>query len=146
MTYLPDVNVWIALYAELSTHHEAACQWFEGIGEADVVFCRLTQLGFLRLLTNRHVMQEEVLSPAAAWEANQSIRQNPKVGFAVELAGFPEVWRAPGATLASSPNLWTDAYLAAFARENSFTLVTFDQKLPMQTGARALVLGVGSQF
>lgn len=109
MTYLPDVNVWIALYAELSAHHEAACQWFEGIGEADVVFCRLTQLGFLRLLTNRHVMQEEVLSPAAAWEAYQSIRQNPKVGFAVELAGFPEVWRAPGATLASSPNLWTDA-------------------------------------
>ncbi len=46
MTYLPDVNVWIALYAELSAHHEAACQWFEGIGEADVVFCQAYAIGF----------------------------------------------------------------------------------------------------
>ena len=146
MTYLPDVNVWIALYAELSAHHEAACEWFEGIGEADVVFCRLTQLGFLRLLTNRHVMQEEVLIRAAAWDAYESIRQNPKVEFATEPAGFPEVWKVPAATRASSPNLWTDAYLAAFAQENAFTRVTFDQKLTVQTGVRAIVLGVPAQF
>ena len=63
MTYLPDVNVWIALAAERHTHHHAARRWFGNLQNEKLAFCRLTQMGFLRLLTNRHVMQEEVMTP-----------------------------------------------------------------------------------
>jgi predicted nucleic acid-binding protein len=54
MTYLPDVNVWIALAAERRAHHRVARQWFSNVQDEKLVFCRLTQLGFLRLLTERH--------------------------------------------------------------------------------------------
>ena len=57
MTYLLDVNVWIALAAERHTHHRVARRWFSNLLDEKLAFCRITQLGFLRLLTNRHVMQ-----------------------------------------------------------------------------------------
>jgi predicted nucleic acid-binding protein len=63
MTYLLDVNVWIALAAERHTHHRVARHWFSNLQDEKLAFCRLTQLGFLRLLTNKHVMQEEVMKP-----------------------------------------------------------------------------------
>jgi predicted nucleic acid-binding protein len=66
MTYLPDVNVRIALAAERHKHHSMARQWFIGLRDADLAFCRVTQMGFLRLLTNAHVMQKEVLTPDGA--------------------------------------------------------------------------------
>ena len=35
-----------------------------GVGaDQKLVFCRITQLGFLGLLTNTHVMEEEVMNP-----------------------------------------------------------------------------------
>ena len=55
MTYLPDVNVWIALAAERHTLHRAARHWFSKLQDEKLAFCRLTQLGFLRLLTNIHL-------------------------------------------------------------------------------------------
>ena len=54
MTYLLDVNVWIALAAERHTHHRVARYWFSNLQDEKLAFCRLTQLGFLRLLTNIH--------------------------------------------------------------------------------------------
>lgn len=69
MTYLLDVNVWIALSAERHVHHRIARQWFSDVRNEKLAFCRITQLGFLRLLTNRHVMQEEVMSSNGAWQA-----------------------------------------------------------------------------
>ncbi len=51
MTYLPDINVWIALAAEKHIHHPAARYWFANLHDERLTFCRLTQLGFLRLLT-----------------------------------------------------------------------------------------------
>ncbi len=53
MIYLPDVNVWIALAADKHIHHSVAKRWFTNIQADQVLFCRITQLGFLRLLTNK---------------------------------------------------------------------------------------------
>ncbi|HEY0758459.1 MAG TPA: hypothetical protein VGD59_04290 [Acidisarcina sp.] len=66
MTYLPDVNVWIALASNRHVHHQAAKAWFETLADERSVFCRITELGFLRLLTNIHVMGEDVLTPERA--------------------------------------------------------------------------------
>jgi|GEM_PF-5589001 len=42
MTYLPDVNVWIALAAELHTHHRVARHWFSNLQDEKLAFCRIT--------------------------------------------------------------------------------------------------------
>ncbi len=66
MICLPDVNVWIALTVDKHVLHLAARRWFMNATEEKLVFCRITQAGFLRLLTNRHVMQDEVMTPDRA--------------------------------------------------------------------------------
>jgi uncharacterized protein len=140
MTYLPDVNVWIALAAEKHTHHRAARHWFTSLQDEKLAFCRFTQLGFLRLLTNKHVMQEEVMSPAQAWEAYRVLRSDRRIGFLPEPNDLAETWDAFTEGQLLSPNLWTDAYLCALAHAAGLTLVTFDAKIPTRAGLTCLVL------
>ena len=53
---LPDINVWLALAFDSHIHHPDAKKWFDGLADdAICYFCRLTQLGFLRLATNPKV-------------------------------------------------------------------------------------------
>jgi len=47
---LPDVNVWIALAAEGHVHHVPAREWFPAQPDASIAYCRITQMGLLRLL------------------------------------------------------------------------------------------------
>lgn len=126
MIYLPDVNVWIALASNGHVHHPAAKSWFQNIGTDQLVFCRITELGFLRLLTNIHVMGEDVLDPAHAWRIYDQLRSDSRVIFLPEQAAFSEHWRASGNQIVGGPNAWTDAYLAVFAIHANATVVTFD--------------------
>ena len=130
MIYLPDVNVWIALAADKHIHHNVAKRWFTNIQEDHVLFCRITQLGFLRLLTNRHVMGEEALSPSDAWRAYRALRTDRRIGYLGEPAELQESWDMFMPNVANSPNLWTDAYLCACCYAANFTLVTFDSRIP----------------
>jgi toxin-antitoxin system PIN domain toxin len=140
MTYLPDVNLWIALAAERHALHRAARQWFGNLPDDRFAFCRLTQLGFLRLLTNKRVMQEEVMRPDQAWEAYRVLRLDRRIGYLAEPNELPEAWQAYTEGPLSSPNLWTDAYLCAFAHAARLTFVTFDAKIPTREGVNCLVL------
>ncbi len=140
MTYLPDVNVWIALAAEQHKLHLKAGHWFNGLHDERLAFCRVTQLGFLRLLTNKHVMREEVLSPGEAWDAYRVLRLDRRIGYAAEPNEFSEMWQSFTEGPLSSPNLWTDAYLCAFANAAQMTLVTFDAKIPPRDGVRCVLL------
>jgi uncharacterized protein len=144
MTYLPDVNVWIALAAELHTHHRVARHWFSNLQDEKLAFCRITQLGFLRLLTNKHVMQGEVMSPNEAWQAYRILRLDRRIGYAAEPNELPETWQAFTEGPLTSPNLWTDAYLSAFANAARLTLVTFDAKIPAREDVRCLLLSGSS--
>jgi toxin-antitoxin system PIN domain toxin len=94
MTYLPDVNVWIALAAERHTHHRVARMWFSNLQDKKLAFCRITQLGFLRLLTNKHVMLEEVMSPGEAWQAYRDMRLDRRIGYLAEPNELAEMWQA----------------------------------------------------
>src|ERR1039457_2484784 len=140
MTYLPDVNVWIALAAGRHTHHRVARHWFSNLSDEKLAFCRVTQLGFLRLLTNKHVMQEEVMSPDDAWQAYRGLRLDRRIGYVSGPNEFPETWEAFTEGPRTSPNLWTDAYLCAFANAARLTLVTFDAKLPPREDVSCLLL------
>ena len=140
MIYLPDINVWIALAAEKHIHHQVAKRWFTGIETDEVLFCRITQLGFLRLLTNRHVMADEALSPIDAWRAYRALRADRRIGYLSEPPELPESWELFIPKLTSSPNLWTDAYLCACCHAAKFTLVTFDARIPVDQGVQLLRL------
>ena len=124
-TCLPDVNVWLALAAEHHEHHSTAREWFLSLGEEGAVFCRVTQMGFLRLLTSPAVMGEDVLTPMEAWRRYKYLRSDWRFGFAGEPAGIEQTWiDLAGVTRTAN---WTDAYLAAFAIGHSYTLASFDR-------------------
>jgi toxin-antitoxin system PIN domain toxin len=113
MIYLPDVNVWVALTSDRHVHHVVAKEWFQNLESEQVAFCRITELSLLRLLTNHHVMGEDVLQPRLAWQVYDELRADPRVVFLPERAGFSEYWRRTGDLISGGPNAWTDSYLAA---------------------------------
>jgi hypothetical protein len=127
MIYLPDVNVWIALTSNRHVHHAIATEWLQGIERDYVAFCRVSELGFLRLLTNSHVMGSDVLSPTQAWRIYDEWRTDGRVIFLSERTNFSEQWRQLGNQISGGPNAWTDAYLAAFAGESNATVITLDR-------------------
>lgn len=123
------------------SHHRIARQWFSDVRNEKLAICRITQLGFLRLLTNGHVMQKECMSPGGAWQAYRLLRSDWRIGYLPEPAAFSETWNEFTEGKLSSPNLWTDAYLCAFAHADRLNLVTFDAKIPSREGLSCLVLG-----
>ncbi len=137
---LLDVNVWLALVAQGHSHHRRASLYWEKEAAAYSAFCRVTQLGLLRLLTNQTVMGDQVLTPAEAWRKYQELIQLSEVRFLNETAHLEEqlgLFCDQGRT---SPNLWTDAYLAAFAQCHGLRLVTFDQGFSRFKGLDLLLL------
>ena len=53
-----DANVWLALIWDRHEQSEVARCWFEQAPDGSFVFCRITQLTVLRLLTTAAVMCE----------------------------------------------------------------------------------------
>jgi hypothetical protein len=132
MIFLPDVNIWIALTSNRHVHHSPANEWLQGVDSGQIAFCRISEMGFLRLLTNPHVMGKDALSPAEAWRVYDEWRADDRVIFLPERPGFSEEWRRLGEQIAGGPNVWTDAYLAAFALHANATIITLDRKfLPL---------------
>ena len=125
---LLDANVWLALAAEAHSHHESAKAYWEGSAAPVTAFCRVTHMAFLRLLTNKTVMGDHVLSPRAAWAKSMEFLVLPEVQLLPEPHGLEETWGRFCNTGRFSPNLWTDAYLAAFAKCAGLRLVTFDKR------------------
>lgn len=140
MTYLADVNVRVALAVVDHTHHVAAMEWLEKSDADDIAFCRVTQNGFLRLLTNRRVLGDDVLTAPRAWDVYDMLRRNSRVVFASEPHGLETAWREATRHSHTGPNFWTDAYLTAFAFAKEYTLVTFDRALARQRRAHIRLL------
>ena len=124
---LLDVNVWLALAVEGHSHHPRAAHYWDAEAAPQAGLCRVTQLALVRLLTNRTIMGRLVLSPMAAWKMQQEFQALPEVRFLDEPSGLEDQLGRFCSTNRMSPNLWTDAYLAAFARCASMRLVTFDR-------------------
>jgi len=137
----PDVNVWLALTHRRHIHHRIAAEWFQERDEA-TFFCRLTQLGLLRLLTNEQVMGGDVRNQIEAWEAYHRWFEDERVEFhgEPESAEFETHFREFSSRGHCSPKLWADAYLGAFARVSGLTLVTFDRAFKAMPAVDTAVL------
>jgi hypothetical protein len=124
------VNVWFALAHEIHPHHGAAMAWGESLDtDAEVYFCRFTQLGLLRLLTNQSAMGEDVLTQAEAWEAFDVLLSNPGNQMLEEPRGIDSLFRQYTHRDETSTKQWADGYLAAFSIAAGIRLVTFDRAL-----------------
>lgn len=140
MNFLADVNVWIALAVMGHVRHDPARKWFEDIGIGEVSFCRITQQGFLRLLTNQHVMKQNALSAARAWQVYDELRTDSRIHFAPEPRGLDVLRRSATRVHHSGANFWTNAYLSAFAESAGYTLVTFNRGFRRFAGVRVHLL------
>lgn len=130
-TYLfPDVNVWFALSHEVHPHHRAAREWTASLSDDSVVyFCRFTQLGLLRLLTNQSAMGRDVLSQLQAWEAFDALVANPGNRMIEEPVGLDSQFRRQTSSREFATKQWADGYLAAFSEVAGIQLITFDRAL-----------------
>ena len=126
---LADVNLWLATLVAEHPHHATATLWWRQLAlpaGGRVVFCRLTQLGLLRLLTSRRVMGSSRMNHSQAWAAVGSVAAQEDVGFEDEPEGIEERLATFVVRSASSPGFWSDAYLAAFALAGGHRFATFD--------------------
>jgi uncharacterized protein len=136
----PDVNVWVALAHEAHPHHPHAKAWTNSLNSADVVyFCRFTQLGLLRLLTNEIAMGEDVLTQLQAWQAFDALVADSSNRMMDEPAGLDPFFRQHTSGRQASTKQWADGYLSAFAEAAGLTLVTFDKALAGKTKGAVLL-------
>ena len=137
----PDINVWVALTWSGHVHHVIARRWFETVDKRErLFFCRLTQLGLLRLLSTEALMgRDDVLNQPAAWEAYDRWRADDRVGFLDEPADLEREFRALTRLGHPAPKDWADSYLAAFASVARLTVVTFDSALQRKSGGAVLL-------
>src|SRR5665213_170658 len=140
MSYLADVNVWLAQSYTGHVHHRSARAWFEESENDTIAFCRLTQSSLLRLLTNRKVMGDDVLNTSGAWKVYDDLRRTTGIVFVAEPEGLEPAWRELTRHPHSGPNFWTDAYLSAFASAAGLTIVTFDHAFRHHRGTRVHLL------
>jgi toxin-antitoxin system PIN domain toxin len=139
-SFLVDVNVWVAVAHDLHVHHTLVWSWFETVGLDQAFFCRLTQLGLLRLLTNPRVMGPHVMTQLRAWQAFDELHQDLRVSFLTELPHVELSLRQLTDGSGSGPNVWSDAYLGAVARAAGLTVVTMDRAFAKMPGVEALIL------
>jgi uncharacterized protein len=125
---LVDVGVWLAAVWGRHARHSVAADWL-GREAEDVFFCRVTQMGLLRLLSNPAIMGDDAIDRSQAWRIFDQLWADERVLWADEPAELDAVWRAISARDDKSHKLWTDDYLAAFAQASEATLVTLDRRL-----------------
>jgi toxin-antitoxin system PIN domain toxin len=142
-----DVNVWLALSDGGHAHHAVAGAWMDRLpDDVTLVFCRYTQLGLFRLLTNSVVMGEKSLTLGEAWAVYDGWLKDPRVEFYPEPRNVDATFRTATQPFAGkAASKWVgDCWLLAYAEATHARLVTFDQalcELARKQGNRAVVPG-----
>lgn len=142
---MPDTNMWLALTLSGHTHHAAAKAWLDGESEPDsLIFCRSTQQSFLRLMTTAGVLAVYGIDPlgnAQAWDAYEAFMADERILFLAEPPRVDVIWKKLAARKTSSPKLWMDAYLAAFAIAAGAQLITTDKAFSQFANLSLEVIG-----
>ena len=134
-----DANVWLALIWSRHVHSERAREWFERSADEQFFFCRFTQITVLRLVTTKEIMAKDTRNMSEAWTLWDRIWADNRVAFLSEPDGLEKEFRRHSQLSSSSPKVWADAYLLAFASIAGLKFVTFDRGLESR-GADVLVL------
>lgn len=128
MRCIADANVLLPLLTEGHAHQAPAADWWDVCGDSDVGLSLPVRMALLRLLTNSRVMGSSTLRPVQAWNAVQALIDDPRVVLIEQVPqGHGKYWYGCIARREPSPDLWTDAWLAALAMALDCDMVTFDR-------------------
>jgi len=137
---LPDVNVWVALSDPRHQFHHAARLYWDNLLEDKCAFCRVTLLGWFRISTNPKAMGGQPFTNVQLWNIYKRLLAFPEVCFLAEPPDIDTVFAEFSSEPGMPHHLWTDAYLAAFARTANCRLVSFDSDFNRFGGVRFLQL------
>jgi toxin-antitoxin system PIN domain toxin len=130
----------VALTYERYVHHIIARGWFEDLEPTTrLFFCRITQLGLLRLLSVEAIMgPDQAKNQQEAWKAYHRWLGDERVELLNEPAELETYFRDLTRPPHAAPKDLADSYLAALAAAPRLTLVTFGRAL--QRKARQVLL------
>lgn len=131
-TALPDLNVLTALLWPAHEHHEAAHRWFHARAGSGWATCSLTQLGFVRIVSNP-TFSRDALSPTAAITLLGDNLKHPAHEFWLEDREVPDAVKGLQSRLQGHQQV-SDAYLLALATHRKGVLATFDRGLRTLAG------------
>ncbi|MGI8785969.1 MAG: TA system VapC family ribonuclease toxin [Acidobacteriota bacterium] len=131
-TALLDLNILTALLWPAHEHHEAAHRWFGARANARWATCPLTQLDFVRIVTNP-AFSRDALSPIEAVALLAENLAHAAHEFWAENLQVPAAVKGMEARLQGHRQL-TDAYLLALASRRKGLLATFDRGLRALAG------------
>ena len=126
-TALLDVNILTAFLWPAHEHHDIAHRWFHARGSARWATTPLTQLGFVRLVSNP-AFSRDALSPLQAVALLDENLAHPAHEFWTESLQVPAAVQGMESGLQGHQQL-TDAYLLALAIRRKGVLATFDRGL-----------------
>ncbi|MFZ4717641.1 MAG: TA system VapC family ribonuclease toxin [Chthoniobacterales bacterium] len=139
---LPDINVWLALADRDHEHHDRARNYWEKESASRLAFTRVSMLGLIRLLSNRHVMKGDPFTTAEAWSAYLAFRDLPEVFFLAEPESAESMMREWSEKPSCPASRLTDAWLASVAHTTRSRLVSFDADYKQFQGLAFLHLTV----
>lgn len=145
ISFIPDVNVWIALSVANHSHSSAAWNWLGLLPDGSrLILVRYTQIGLLRLLTNQAAMGGQALTIQQAWSVYDRWLTDPRVEVNPEPRNLDAAFREATEVFAkqSASKLIGDCYLLACAQGADATLATFDAallRLAHKRNCRAIV-------
>ena len=127
MRYLLDVNALVALGLLEHEFHDRVARWVQGLatqGPPDLATCSITELGFVRVLTQ---------APQYAFTVGQASNLLQRLK-AARVASFTLIPDAQDIThlprWVRTAKQITDGHLAQLARENHGVLATLDRRIP----------------
>ena len=77
----PDINVWLAVVVERHIFNRRAALWWNQDQSDAIGFCRFTQLGLLRHLTNAATMKGTPLTNGQAWKIYEALQTDARIRF-----------------------------------------------------------------
>ena len=141
---LPDINIWLAYTVEGHPHHRRVRERWRTLDGDDLAFCRVTQMGYLRLLTTPAAMGPSVLTASRAWEVYDRLIVEQTVQFLDEGERIEKRFRDYSAVQDFSYKRWTDSYIAAFALSAGMRVLTLDLGFRGFDGLKVIVWEDGS--
>ncbi len=128
MRYIVDANVFLPLLTDGHALRAPALSWWDACADGDAGMSLPVRMALLRLLSNSRVMGTSTLYPERAWEVVGELISDPRV---IVIEPPPQShamhWLANISGRLPSPDLWTDAWLAALAQATDSAMTTFDR-------------------
>lgn len=126
----------VALFWPDHEHHHAALKWLQRRNPGRWATCALTQLGFIRIVSNPAFSREALSPENAAALLARNLDGNRRHEFWPDALDVPIAIRSFGADLQGCRQV-TDAYLIALADEHRGVFATFDRGVRQLAGAKA---------